>query len=85
MKVYIGATRVDSQSCYLREFLFPVDGPLLMLIYILGYMSPSRPAGGLGDSPDGAACTYIAPPHLMENYLGFISSLTTPLNRRNLI
>jgi len=61
MKVYIGATRVDSQSCYLREFLFPVDGPLLMLIYIVGYMSPSRPAGGLGDSPDGAACTYTSP------------------------
>lgn len=64
---------------------FPVDGPLLMLIYTVGYMSPSRPTGGLGGSPDDAACTYIAPPYLTENYLGFISSLTTPLNRRNLI
>lgn len=41
-----------------------------MLIYIVGYMSPSlalcatAAAGGLEDSPDGAACTYITlPPH----------------------
>lgn len=71
--VYVEVQRCDksrlSTMLSPRE-LFPVDGPLLMLIYIVRYMSPSRPAGGLGDSPDGTTCTYIAPPHLTGELFG---------------